>query len=182
VPVVLPLLLNPVTGTQLSASVEISGTYTPMNELDLTSNVPANATATLASHMFVEETVSSVSIPIVTFPNQFPPVGPASGTIDIVGTATPVNETFNLTDLAAVEAGVAPYNLTSGVQDIVQYGFLSGVTLSAGTYSSGSDTMTFTGQATITYDYAVPEPASALIFSTAVATLAWRRRQVPRNV
>ncbi len=171
------LPFDPAVGTLLSASIEISGIYTPMNNLDLTSDVPANTIATLTSRMFVEEPVSSVTIPGVTFPDQVLTVGPASSGIAVNGAATPVDETFNLPDLAAMEVGVAPYNRPSGVQDIVQYGFRSGVILSAGTFSSGSDLTTFTGQATITYNYAVPEPASSLIFSGAVATLAWRRRR-----
>jgi hypothetical protein len=98
--------------------------------------------------------------------------GPGSAGI-ATGAATPVDQVFDFTDLAAFESA------TPGSQLLVEYGFRTSNTLSGA--GGDSDLTSFAGNAILTYTYAsssIPEPTTVWVFAIGLLGLLWSRRRL----
>ncbi|MBU6499688.1 MAG: PEP-CTERM sorting domain-containing protein [Rhodospirillales bacterium] len=157
-------------GTLLGVSVELSGNYTPQVFNDNAGTSPPT-TVSLSSHLFVFATnggpTTTIALGSQTVPLILGGSNPFTGSA--IGTSTPVDQTINLADLAAFE------NILPGppLPLLVEYGFRS----TDGIAGSGSDLTSFSGQAVLTYTYAVPEPPALLLLAAGLAGLAWIRRR-----
>ncbi len=169
------LPFDPATGTLQSVSVELHRLVcTPETANDLG---PFPATTDLTTRLFVFATNGGPTSNVVLGTQTGIPVVVASpGSAGIAtGAATPVDMTFDLSDLLAFETGIP------GSQLLVEYGFRTSNTLSGA--GGDSDLTSFAGSAILTYTYDVPEPSTALICGLGLAALAWsRRKQTPAAV
>ena len=171
---------DPGFGTLLSATIEIMGTETPGVFRDLpVPPSPAGTTGTLSPSFFVEGPPVTGPASFTLMPQTFSvPAGLSSGA-NFVGNPIPVDVTVNLGILTTMEYGVAPDNLAPGIQALLEFGAISGLSLPYAGPGAGSDGTGFTGTATITYKYQptpLPEPTTALVLGTGLLGLAWRRR------
>ncbi len=162
------LPFNPAVGVLQSVSIEIIGAYTPKTANDLG---PFPATTDLTTRLFVfAENGGPTTNVILGTQTGVPVVQADPGSAGIAtGLSTPVDQLFNLVDLAAFETGIP------GLQLLVGYGFRTANTLSG--IGGASDLTSFAGSAILTYTYDVPEPATMLIFAAGLLGIAWSRRR-----
>ena len=162
------LPFDPGLGTLEDVTVELTGNYTPSTANDLG---PFPATTSLTTRLFLFATNGGPTSNVVLGTQTGIPVTVASpGAAGIAtGATTPVDQIFDLSDLAAFETGVP------GSQLLVEYGFRTDNDLSG--VGGASDLTSFSGSAVLTYTYLVPEPATALVFATGLLGLAWSRRR-----
>ncbi len=162
------LPFNPAVGVLQSVSIEIIGKYTPQTANDL-GPFPATTDLTTRLFVFAENGGPTTSV-ILGTQAGVPVVQSDPGSAGIAtGLSTPVDQLFNLVDLAAFETGIP------GLQLLVGYGFRTANTLSG--IGGASDLTSFAGSAILTYTYDVPEPATMLIFAAGLLGIAWSRRR-----
>ncbi len=164
------LPFNTSLGTLQSVIVEISGSYIASIAADLQPGQSPPSTATLSTRLFVEPSNDASVAQSVNLGSQtvvIPAPLPGSAAIE-TGLPTTVDQSFTFTTIADYEtSGSLP-------QDLTQFGFRTGSTFPG---TSGSDLTSFAGDATVTYVYDVPEPATLVILGTAVLGLTAVRRR-----
>jgi hypothetical protein len=164
------LLFNPADGVLLDVTVEIAGTYIPQVDL-ATGSFPT--TNTLTTHLLSYPFISGNSqVFAAGVQNNVPVTVPGGGSDGVsIGAPTAVDQLVDFTsaaDLAAFESGT----LTS--QPL--FAFFFGTISSLGCTGSCDTLDSFTGTATLTYTYDVPEPPEMLVFAIGLLGVAWGRR------